>query len=130
MIIIITITANAVPYTHIYCHSTPTRSFVQRKAEWLRSWTRNPGIRGSIPAPLSLIETLGKFLIHTASVHPAVMGTRWNENWLRKYFQQQKVCCIHRGDMKLCKSEFQYLGQLGSMCVCVCVRGRGWGLAG
>ena len=30
----------------------------------------------------SCVEVLGKILsYHTASVHPAVMGTWWNENW-------------------------------------------------
>ena len=44
-------------------------------AEWLRQWTEDHGVWGSIVAAVAAVA-LSKLLIHTASV----LGIRWNKN--------------------------------------------------
>ena len=48
--------------------------------EGLSRWEQDLGL-GFIPAALVMSKNLGQTLIHTTVVHPAVMGTTWNENW-------------------------------------------------
>ena len=45
-----------------------------RFMEWFWSWSEN-AVKSR-----SCVKALGKLWIHTASIHPAVMGTRWNES--------------------------------------------------
>ena len=61
-------------------------------AEWLRHWTRDQGVWGSIPKALVMSKNLGQAVNHTTSVHPAVMGTRWNEKLVqREWLQLQEM---------------------------------------
>ena len=55
--------------------------YVEHVKECWRYWTQDQGFWSSIPAALVMCKALGKLWIHTASGHPAVMGTRWNEYW-------------------------------------------------
>ena len=63
---------------------------------------------------LVMCKSLGQALYqHCASVHPAVMGTRWNERTiLCEWLQLQKMRCTLPREMRLYKSEFQYLGEM------------------
>ena len=61
------------------------QGLVDRVTEWLRHLTRfdpfDPGSRDLRFDPEKLVMwALGKLWIHIASVHPAVIGTRWNGN--------------------------------------------------
>ena len=46
-------------------------------AKWLRHWTWDEGVWGSIPVALVMCKRLWS---HTTSGYSAVMGTRWNDN--------------------------------------------------
>ena len=52
---------------------------VERVAEWLRNLTRDQEVGDSIPTGPVMFKSLGQAL-NPHNVHPAVMGTRWNEN--------------------------------------------------
>ena len=48
--------------------------------------------------------------ILTASVHPAVMGTKWNENcYYMNGYSCRKLRCFLPREMRLCKNEFRNL---------------------
>ena len=49
--------------------------------EWVGHWTRDQKVWCSILAIGYVYKCLINFLYHTASVHPAVMGTWWNKNY-------------------------------------------------
>ena len=73
--------------------------------EWL-CWTRDLGVWGSIPAEL----VMGKYWIHTNSVHPEVFRTRWNEKLvLCEWLQLQKMRCILTREVRLWQCDFQHL---------------------
>ena len=66
----------------------------------LKRWTQDLGVWSSIPAALVMCKSPGQSWIHTASVHPAVKGTRWNEKLvLCEWLQLQKIRCIQPGEM-------------------------------
>ena len=78
-------------------------------AEWIRRWTRDLGVGVRFPQRRLCVKTLGKIWIHTATVHPAVMGNRWNENQhcVNGYSCRNLRFFLSR---EMWKNEFQYLG--------------------
>ena len=84
---------------------------LERVAVWLRRWTQDKGVWVSIPAVLVICKKTVNLWIHTAPVHPALMGTRWNENlYCVNGYSCRKLRCVVPREMRLWTREFQYLG--------------------
>ena len=91
-------------------HTTTSKQLYEHMAEWLRHWTRDNRVWGSFLQRRSCVKALSKLWIHTTSAHLTVMGTRWNENcYSVNGYSCRKLRCIHPREIKLWKSEFQYL---------------------
>ena len=52
--------------------------FNEHVATWIRHWTQDQKVWVLFPL-LVMCRSVGQTLFHTASAHPAVMGTWWNE---------------------------------------------------
>ena len=78
---------------------------------WLSASSIAPKIKGSgvqFPQRWSCLKALGNLWIHT--VHPAVIGTRWNGNWKLWMATTVENCATFSPVRWDWKSEFQYLG--------------------
>ena len=80
-------------------------------AEWLRRWTRDLVVWGSIPSPSVMCKSLGKALNPHRLCPPNSNGYQVERKLvLCEWLQLQKTRCILNREMRLWKSEFQYLG--------------------
>ena len=86
-----------------------------RLRHWLRRWTKDQGVWGSIPVVLVMCTSVWQALNLRRLWPPSSNGYQVEQKLVVcEWFQLQKMCCILPREMRLWKSEFQYYG--GNSC--------------